>query len=165
MVSVESIIKTCDNSGAIDMKIIRISGGLRRRYARLSEIVGAVGHSLKSYADSDDPKEIERINKKVKKKRKIKAKNKRRPNQRPYMIMLNCLKKPSKRKDGSYIKFDRNLCIVFTEPTKFGPAGKTENIPNLIGTKFKAPVTLELFKNKTIKDRFKDLREAVGYIV
>jgi ribosomal protein L14 len=165
MVSVESVIKTTDNSGANSMKIIRISGGLRRRYARLSEMVGAVGHSLKRYAMSEDPKAQLRIAKKVKKKRKVKAKSKKRPNQRPYLIMLTCLKKASKRQDGGYIKFDANQCAVFTEPTKFGPAGKTENIPNLVGTKFRAPATLELFCNKTIKDRFKTFREAVGYVV
>jgi ribosomal protein L14 len=165
MVTVESIIKTSDNSGANSMKIIHVFGGLRRKYARLSEMVGAVGHSLKRYAPSEDPKVQARIAKKVKKKRKIKAKAKKRPNQRPYLIMINSLKKESKRKDGGYIKFDMNQCVVFTEPTKFGPAGKTENIPNLIGTKFKAPATIELFRNKTIKDRFKTFREAVGYIV
>ena len=84
---------------------------------------------------------------------------------RPYLALLIALKKTTGRKDGSYIKFDDNRSMTFTEPTKFGPAGKTENIPNFIGTKTSSPVCLELVKNKTTKTRFKSVISASGAIV
>ena len=55
--------------------------------------------------------------------------------------------------------------MTFTEPTKFGPAGKTENIPNFIGTKTTGPVCLELVKNKKIRTRFKSVISLSGGIV
>jgi hypothetical protein len=66
-----------------------------------------------------------RISRRVKKKRKIKAKKKRRPNMRPYLGLLVALKNKTRRPGGVNIKFDANYVFTFTEPTKFGPAGKT----------------------------------------
>jgi len=84
---------------------------------------------------------------------------------RPYLALLVALKKSTNRKNGLYVKFDENRAMTFTEPTKFGPAGKTENIPNFIGTRTFGPVTLELVKNKTIRTRFKSVISLSGGIV
>ena len=165
MITVESKIKTADNAGAILFTVITIQNGFKRRYAHLGEMVGVVAHSLKAYKHTDDKQKLAKLAKKVKYKRKIKNKKKKQPNMRPYLALLVSLKKSTRRKDGSYIKFDENRGMTFTEPTKFGPAGKTENIPNFIGTKTVGPVCIELVKNKTTKTRFKSVISKSGSIV
>ena len=164
MICIESKVKASDNAGAVLFTVITVSGGFRRRYAGLGEMVGVVAHSLKSYKHTEDKQKLAKLAKKVKFKRKIKNKKKKSPNLRPYLALLVGLKKATRRLDGSYIKFDDNRAMTFTEPTKFGPAGKTENIPNFIGTKAFGPVCLELVKNKTIKTRFKSVITASGGI-
>lgn len=165
MISIESKIKAADNAGAILFTVITIPNGFRRRYARLGEMVGVVAHSLKKYKQTDDKQKLLKLAKKVKYKRKIKNKKKKQPNMRPYLALLVSLKKRTSRSDGSYIKFDENRAMTFTEPTKFGPAGKTENIPNFIVTSVDGPVCLELVKNKKTKTRFKSVISASSAIV
>jgi len=160
-----SKLKASDNAGGILFTIITIFGGFKRRYAKLGEMVGAVSHTRKVYRRETNKQKLAKLSKKVKKKRKIKAKKRKQPNMRPYLALLVALKKITNRKDGSYIKFDENKMMTFTEPTKFGPAGKTENIPNFIGTKTTGPVTLELVKNKVIRDRFKSVINKSGGVV
>jgi len=162
---IESKLKAADNAGGILFTCITVFGGFKRRYAGLGELVGVVSHSRKVYRKESDKLKIAKLSKKVKKKRKIKNKKKKQPNLRPYLGLLIALKKPTKRIDGSYIKFDSNSMFTFTEPTKFGPAGKTENIPNFIGTKTTGPACLELVKNKKIKTQFKSVISISGGIV
>lgn len=162
---VESKLKASDNAGGILFTTITIFGGFKRRYAGLGEMVGAVSRTRRVYRRETNKQKLAKLAKKVKKKRKIKAKKRRQPNMRPYLALLVALKKATNRGDGSYIKFDENRMMTFTEPTRFGPAGKTENIPNFIGTKTVGPVTLELVKNKTIRDRFKSVINKSGGIV
>ena len=161
----ESTLKSADNAGGILYKCITIFKGFSRRYARLGELVGTVTKSRKSYRETSNKQKLLKLSKKVKKKRKIKPKKKRQPNLRPYLSLLVALKKSTSRRDGSYLTFDENRAMTFSEPTKFGPAGKTENIPNFLGTKAYGPVTLEVVKNKTIKARFKSVITASGGIV
>jgi len=165
MITIESKLKTIDNAGGILFTCITIFGGFKRRYARLGELVGIVSYTRKVYRKETDKLKISKLVKKVKKKRKIKNKKKKQPNLRPYLGLLVSLKKSTGRIDGSYIKFDNNSVLTFTEPTKFGPAGKTENIPNFIGTKTFGPVCIELVKNKKIKTRFKSVISLSGGIV
>jgi len=165
MIMIESKLKAADNAGGILFTCITVFGGFRRRYAGLGELVGAVSHSRKVYRRETDKLKVAKLAKKVKKKRKIKNKKKKQPNLRPYLALLVSLKKTTNRRDGSYIKFDQNRMMTFTEPTKFGPAGKTENIPNFIGTKAFGPVCLELVKNKKIRTRFKSVITLSGGLV
>lgn len=165
MICIESKVKASDNAGAILFTVITINGGFRRKYAGLGELVGVVAHSLKSYKATTDRQKLAKLAKKVRFKRKIKNKKKKSPNLRPYLGLVVGLRKGTKRADGSVIKFDDNRVMTFTEPTKFGPAGKTENIPNFIGTKAFGPVSLELVRNKKIKTRFKSVITASGGIV
>lgn len=162
---IESNVEAADNAGAVLFKAITIKNGFRRRYAGLGELIGVVAQSLKSYAYTEDPLKLAKLAKKVKYKRKIKNKRKRQPNMRPYLGLIVSLKKATRRENGTYIKFDKNRVMTFTEPTKFGPAGKTENIPNFIGTKALGPVCIELCANSTIKARFKSVITASGGVV
>jgi len=165
MICIESKVKASDNAGAILFTVITVFGGFRRKYAGLGELVGVVAHSLRSYRATNDKQKLAKLAKKVRFKRKIKNKKKKSPNLRPYLGLIVGLRKTTRRLDGTQIKFDDNRVMTFTEPTRFGPAGKTENIPNFIGTKAFGPVTLELVKNKTIKTRFKSVINACGGIV
>jgi len=165
MLPIESKIKSIDNAGGILFTCITVFGGFKRKYARLGELIGVVSHTRKVYKKETDKLKIAKLIKKVKKKRKIKSKKKKQPNLRPYLGLIVNLKKSTKRLDGSYLKFDSNSILTFTEPTKFGPAGKTENIPNFIGTKIFGPVCLELVKNKKIKTKFKSVISLSGGIV
>jgi len=162
---IESKLKAADNAGGIFFKCIKIFGGFKRRYAGLGELVGSVSQTRKSYKQETNKLKLTKLAKKVKKKRKIKNKKKKQPNLRPYLTLLVALKKSTKRINGTYLKFDENRILTFTEPTKFGPAGKSENIPNFIGTKVYGPVCLELVKNKLIRTRFKSVIRLSGGIV
>lgn len=164
MIMVESKLKAADNAGGILFTCIRVFGGFNRRYAGLGETVGAVSHSRKVYRKETDKLKLAKLSKKVKKKRKVKNKKKKQPNLRPYLALIVALKKSTKRKNGVYIKFDENRVLTFTEPTKFGPAGKTENIPNFLGTKTFGPVCLEVVKNKKIRTQFKSVISLSGGI-
>jgi large subunit ribosomal protein L14 len=140
MISVESRLTAVDNAGAVIFKCISVFGGFNRRYARLGEIVGSVSQTRRVYR-ADINKKI--LAKKVRKKRKQKSK-KVKPNVRPYLTLLVGLRRWTSRQDGSYIKFDSNNSLTFTEPTRYGPAGKSTMIPNFIGTRVFGPVCREL---------------------
>ena len=165
MIMVESQLKAADNAGGIKFTVIRVSGGFKRKYAGLGELVGVVASTRKVYRKQTDKAKLAKLAKKVKKKRKVKNKKKRQPNLRPYLGLLVALKKSTSRRNGCYIKFDENRMFTFTEPTKFGPAGKTENIPNLIGTRIFGPAIMEIVKNKTVRARFKSVINKTGGIV
>lgn len=153
MITVESRLIAVDNAGAVTFKCISIFGGFKRRYARLGEIVGSVSQIRRVYR-SDINKKI--LAKKVRKKRKQKSK-KVKPNVRPYLTLLVGLRNRSNRQDGSYIKFDSNNSLTFTEPTRYGPAGKSTIIPNFIGTRVFGPVCRELRITKWDNERFRSV--------
>src|SRR4051812_11198403 len=113
MITIESKIRAADNAGGILFKCIHVSGGFKRRYARLGEMVGTVSSTRKSYKAEVDKLKVSRLSKKVKKKRKIQNKKKKQPNVRPYLGLLVSLKKATKRKCGTYVKFDVNRMMTF----------------------------------------------------
>src|SRR3990167_2236923 len=115
MIALESKLIAADNAGAVTFKCITIYGGFKRRYAGLGEMVGSVSQIRRVYR-SDTNKKI--LTKKVKKKRKQKSK-KSRPYVRPYLTLLVSVKKPTNRGDGSYIRFDKNRVLTFSEPTRY----------------------------------------------
>jgi large subunit ribosomal protein L14 len=144
MIFIETNLKAADNAGAITFKCIKIFGGFKRRFAKLGEMVGSVAQLRRVYSDATDRKILL---KKVKKKRKQKSK-KSKPNVRPYLTLIVATKKQHNRKDGSYIKFDENRVLTFSDPTKFGPAGKSTMIPNFLGTRVFGPICRELRATK-----------------
>lgn len=144
MITLESKLIAADNAGAVTFKCITIYGGFRRRYARLGEMVGSVAQLRRVYR-ADSNKKI--LAKKVKKKRKQKSK-KSKPYIRPYLTLLVALKNSTNRKDGSYIRFDENRVLTFSEPTRYGPAGKSTMVPNFLGSRVFGPICRELRVSK-----------------
>jgi large subunit ribosomal protein L14 len=100
MIQFGSNLKVADNTGAKAIRVIKILGGTRRRYARIGDIVTA---SVK----------VAEPRKMVKKKEIVKA-------------VIIRQKKAYRREDGSYIRFDDNAAVILTglEPRGnriFGP--------------------------------------------
>ena len=153
MIALESKMKAADNAGAITFKCITIYGGFRRRYARLGEMVGSVAQLRRIYR-ADTNKKI--LAKKVKKKRKQKSK-KSKPYIRPYLTLLVAVKRSTNRKDGSYIKFDENRVLTFSEPTRYGPAGKSTMVPNFLGSRVFGPICRELRSSKWFNEKYRSI--------
>ena len=104
MIQQESMVKVADNSGAKMALVIRVLGGTRRRYAGLGDIVVVtVKHALPNGT--------------VKKSEVAKA------------VVVRTVKE-TRRKDGSYIRFDENAIVIINdngEPRAtriFGPVAR-----------------------------------------
>ncbi len=94
MIQVETMLDVADNSGVKKVQCIKILGGTRRRYASVGDIiVVAVKDSQPSYGLKDS------TGKKVHGKAVLKA-------------VIVRTKKPVRRKDGTYIKFDDNAVAI-----------------------------------------------------
>jgi large subunit ribosomal protein L14 len=104
MIQQESRLKVADNSGAKEVLCIRVLGGTKKRYASLGDkIVVTVKHA--------DPSGD------VKKGQITKA-------------VVVRTRKEVRRKDGSYIRFDDNSCVLLDENGEmrgtrvFGPVAR-----------------------------------------
>lgn len=104
MIQQESVVKVADNSGAKRALVIRVLGGTRRRYAGLGDrVVVAVKDALPNGT--------------VKKSEVAKA------------VVVRTVKE-TRRKDGSYIRFDENAVVIINdngEPKAtriFGPVAR-----------------------------------------
>jgi len=104
MISVETMLRISDNSGARRAQCIRVLGGTRRRYARVGDIVVvAVKDALPGGA--------------VKKGEVGRA-------------VIVRTRKETRRRDGSYIRFDENAAVIIdaqNEPKGtriFGPVAR-----------------------------------------
>ena len=104
MVQQESILKIADNSGARKALVIRVLGGSRRRYAGLGDIVVV---TIKDALPTGH----------VKKGDVVRA------------VIVRTAKE-TRRKDGSYIRFDDNAAVLITDAREpratriFGPVGR-----------------------------------------
>ena len=104
MIQTESRLNVADNSGAREVLVIRVLGGTRRRYAAIGDTV------------------IVSVKKAV-----PQAGMKKGAISRAVVVRT---KKPLKRKDGSYIRFDDNACVLLNasdEPRGtriFGPVAR-----------------------------------------
>ena len=102
MIQPQTIVKITDNSGAKLARVIKVLGGTRRKYACIGdEVVIAV--------------RIAEPRKTIKKKSVLRA-------------VVVRQRKPFRRNDGSYIKFDENAVVVVNKEKKepvasriFGP--------------------------------------------
>ena len=113
MIQQESRVKVADNSGAKEILCIRVLGGTGKRYASVGDkIVGTVKTATPSGG--------------VKKGQVVKA------------VMVR-VKKEIRRKDGSYIRFDDNACVLLN------PAGEMR------GTRIFGPVSRELRDKQYMK--------------
>ena len=104
MIQQESIVKVADNSGAKRALVIRVLGGTRRRYAGLGDkVIVAVKDALPNGT--------------VKKSDVAKA------------VVVRTVKE-TRRKDGSYIRFDDNAAVIINDKLEprgtriFGPVGR-----------------------------------------
>ena len=113
MIQVQTLLKVADNSGAKEIMCIKVLGGSRRRYARVGDIIVA---SVKSATPGGV----------VKKGEVIKA------------VVVRTVKE-TRRKDGTYIRFDENAAVVI------GDDG------NPRGTRIFGPVARELREKKFMK--------------
>src|SRR5437867_4156270 len=104
MVQQESQIKIADNSGARRALVIRVLGGSKRRYAGLGDVVVV---TIKDAIPTGQ----------VKKGEVVKA------------VIVRTAKE-TKRKDGSYIRFDENAAVLINDEGEpratrlFGPMGR-----------------------------------------
>ena len=104
MVQQETIVKIADNSGAKRALVIRVLGGSKRRYAGLGDVVVvAIKDALPTGT--------------VKKGEVARA------------VVVRTAKE-TRRKDGSYIRFDENAAVIIDEQGEpratriFGPVGR-----------------------------------------
>ena len=86
MIQFGTNLKVADNTGAKAIRVIMVLGGTRRRYARIGDIIVA---SVKKA----EPRKI------IKKKEVVRA-------------VIIRQKKPYRRPDGSYIRFDDNAAVI-----------------------------------------------------
>jgi large subunit ribosomal protein L14 len=105
MIQVESKIKVADNSGARVVQCIRVLGGSKRRYARVSDIITAAVKEATPHTA-------------IKKGDIVQA------------VMVRT-KKEIRRKDGTYLRFDENACVIIEKDKKdpratriFGPVAR-----------------------------------------
>ena len=113
MIQQESKIKVTDNSGAKEILCIRVLGGTAKRYASVGDqIVGTIKQATPAGG--------------VKKGQVVKA------------VMVR-VKKEIRRKDGSYIRFDDNACVLIDETGQ------------MKGTRVFGPVARELRENNFMK--------------
>ena len=113
MIQMQSVLDVADNSGARKIKVINPLGGSTGRYARLGDLVTA---SVKEAVPASQ----------VKKGQVVRA-------------VIVRTKKEQRRRDGSYVRFDRNAAVLVDE----------QNEP--VGTRVFGPVARELRERKFMK--------------
>ena len=113
MVQQQTILKVADNTGAKELMCIRCLGGSYRKYARVGDIIVA---SVKTATPGGV----------VKKGDVVKA-------------VVVRTKKPIRRADGSYLRFDENAAVIIKE----------DGTPK--GTRIFGPVARELRENDYMK--------------
>ena len=86
MIQQETRLAVADNTGAKEVACIKVLGVSKRRYARIGDIVVC---SVKSVIPGSE----------VKKKTIVRA------------VIVRC-KQPTRRADGSYIRFDSNAVVI-----------------------------------------------------
>ncbi len=113
MIQQESRLKVADNTGARELLCIRVLGGSTRRYAR-------IGDTIVATVKEATPGGV------VKKGDVVKA------------VVVRTVKE-TRRKDGSYIRFDENAAVVINDDG------------NPKGTRIFGPVARELREKKFMK--------------
>ena len=113
MIQMETMLNVADNSGAKRVKCVKVLGGSKRRYAGLADvIICAVQEATPGGS--------------VKKGDIVRC------------VVVRTAKE-TRRKDGSYIKFDQNACVLIN----------TDGSPK--GTRVFGPVARELRDRKYLK--------------
>jgi len=111
MIQVETRLAVADNSGAREVKCIRVLGGTRRRYASVGDIIVV---SVTNVVPASE----------LKKGTVSKA-------------LIVRTKKEVRRADGSYIRFDDNACVLLSNANEmrgsrvFGPVARELRSKNM----------------------------------
>ena len=105
MVQEESQLKVADNTGAKRLKVIRVLGGYQKRYAFIGDLVVA---SVKEAVPHGAVKKSDVVT-----------------------AVIVRSRKETRRKDGTYIRFDENAAVIIDKKTKepkgtriFGPVAR-----------------------------------------
>ena len=105
MIQPRTILKVADNTGAGLLQCIQVLGGTRHKFARIGDIITGV-------VKTAEPRRV------VKKHEVVRA-------------VVVRQKQALRRKDGSYIRFDDNACVILDGKAKepkggriFGPLPK-----------------------------------------
>ena len=98
MIQLRSMVKVVDNSGAKLLQCFHVLGGSGKRYARIGDVI--VGTVKEAEPRRD-----------VKKHDVVRA-------------LVVRQKKEYRRRDGSYIRFDDNACIILEGKTKNPKGGR-----------------------------------------
>lgn len=105
MIQVESKIKVADNSGARKVQCIRVLGGYKKRYAGIGEIITVAVKEATPHTA-------------IKKGDVMHA-------------VIVRTKKEIRRKDGTYLRFNENACVIIDKEKKepkatriFGPIAR-----------------------------------------
>ncbi|WP_343154725.1 50S ribosomal protein L14 [Buchnera aphidicola (Pseudoregma panicola)] len=114
MIQEQTILNVADNSGAKLVLCIKVLGGSKRRYANIGDIIKVAVQESSS-------------NGKVKKGEVLKA------------VVIRT-KKGISRLDGSYIRFDKNSCVLLNNVNE-----------TIIGSRIFGPVTREIRVEKFMK--------------
>ncbi|WP_185868342.1 50S ribosomal protein L14 [Blattabacterium cuenoti] len=116
MLQQESVCKVADNTGAKEVLIIRVLGGTGKRYASIGDsVIITVKSSISTNKGGS-----------IKKGQVTKA-------------VIIRTKKSIRRKDGSYISFDDNACVLMTTSGE------------IMGTRVFGPVARELREKEYMK--------------
>jgi len=86
MIQDRSILNVADNTGAKTIRVFKVLGGSKKRYARIGDVVVAS-------VQFAEPRKL------LKKKDKVRA-------------VIVRTRAPFRRKDGSYIRFDDNAAVI-----------------------------------------------------
>lgn len=113
MIQMQTRLAVADNTGAKEVQCIKVLGGSRRRYAHLGDIVVC---SVKNVIPGSD----------IKKGSVVKG------------VIVRCTK-PTRRADGSYVRFDNNALVVI------------DNDKNPRGTRIFGAVARELRERNFMK--------------
>ena len=104
MIQCETYLKVADNTGAKEIKCIRVLGGAKRKYGNIGDVVVA---SVRKAAPNGT----------VKKGEVVKA-------------VIVRTKRGVRREDGSYVRFDENAAVIIKEDKNpkgtriFGPVAR-----------------------------------------
>ena len=113
MIQMETMLNVADNSGAKRVKCIKVLGGSKRRYAGLGDVVMA---AVQEATPGGGVKKGEIVR----------------------CVIVRTVKE-QRRKDGSYIRFDQNACVLVNK----------DGEPR--GTRIFGPVARELRDRKYMK--------------
>lgn len=105
MIQHRSMLTVADNSGAKRLQCLRVLGGYKKRYARLGDVITC---SVKIAAPRGLVKKGEVVH-----------------------AVIVRQRKETRRKDGTYIRFDENAAVIIDKKTKepkgsriFGPVAR-----------------------------------------